>query len=64
MPRFTASVENVISARRAANTYQNASNNPANRANVGNGTGQGLPEIDEDHTSGLDMIMYALQKGR
>ena len=63
MPRFTASVENYLSSRRAQN-YQNAANNPANRANVGNGTGQGLPEIDEDRTSGFDMIQYALSKGR
>jgi len=63
MPRFTASVENYLNQRRAQN-YQNAANNPANRANVGNGTGQGLPEIDEDRTSGFDMIQYALSRGR
>jgi hypothetical protein len=63
MPRFTASVENLLQQRRSQ-TFNNPSNNPANRANVGSGTGQGLPEIDEDHTSGFDMIQYALSKGR
>lgn len=62
MPRFVASVENHLSNKRAQNR-NNASNNPANRANVGNGTGQGLPEIDVDKASGADLIQFALQRG-
>lgn len=62
MPRFVASVENHLSNRRRANA-SNANNNPANRANVGNGTGQGLPEIDVDKASGADLIQFALQRG-
>jgi len=62
MPRFVASVENHLSNRRAA-AVNNAANNPANRANVGNGTGQGLPEIDVDKASGAELIEFALQRG-
>lgn len=61
MPRFVASVENHLQSRRTAATQQ-AQDNPANRANVGNGTGQGLPEIS-DNASGAEMIMFALQRG-
>lgn len=62
MPRFVASVENHLQSRRAAANTQ-AQNNPANRANVGNGTGQGLAEMDIDKNSGAELIMYALQRG-
>ena len=63
MPRFVASVENRITTRRQQNSNYNPQNNPANRANVGSGTSQGLPEIDADKASGADLIMFALQKG-
>lgn len=62
MPRFVASVENHLQSRRTAANNQ-AQNNPANRANVGNGTGQGLAEVDIDKNSGAELIMYALQRG-
>jgi len=63
MPRFVASVENRIATRRQQANNYNPQNNPANRANVGNGTGSGLPEIDVDKASGADLIMFALQRG-
>lgn len=62
MPRFAASVENFVTTRRSQNN-NNPNNNPANRANVGNGTGSGLPEIDADKSSGAELIMYALSRG-
>jgi hypothetical protein len=63
MPRYAASVKSFINNRRSQNN-NNPRNNPANAANVGNGTGSGLPEIDADKASGADLIMFALQKGK
>ena len=63
MPRFVASVEHAVKGRVSRNTQQNsnAQSNPANRANVGTGTSNSIPEIDEK-ASGYDTIRFALQK--
>jgi len=62
MPRFVASVDHAVKGRQTRNINQNgAQNNPANRANVGNGTSSNMPEID-DKASGYDTIRFALQK--
>lgn len=63
MPRYAASIKNFINTRRSQNNG-NPRNNPANIANVGNGTGSGLPEIDADKASGADLIAFALQRGK
>lgn len=64
MPRFAASVDAAVKARNAkANTRTNAADNPGNRANVGNGTGGAIPELDPN-ASGFDTIRFALQRGK
>lgn len=62
MPRYVASVENFVNNRRSQN-QNNPNNNPGNRANVGNGTGSGLPEIDADKVSGAELLRFALSRG-
>ncbi len=61
MPRFVASVDHAVKGRQQRNVNQSAQTNPANRANVGNGTSSSLPELDEK-ASGYDTIRFALQK--
>jgi hypothetical protein len=63
MPRFVASVENVVKTKAAsARAKSNPENNPANKANVSN-TASAAPEIP-DNLSGYDTIRLALARMR
>src|SRR5215467_7674084 len=66
MPRFAASVDALVKSRgtngRGRNGTATAADNPANRANVGQGAP--VPEIDVNTTSGFDVIRFALSKGK
>lgn len=62
MPRFVASVENMVKTKGSRPTNRAASN-PANRANVGTSTSSALPEIDPN-ASGFDTIRFALSRGK
>lgn len=61
MPRFSSSLKHAVDARAVRNQANNSQSNPANRANVGNGTSNSIPEVDEK-ASGYDTIRFALQK--
>lgn len=63
MPRFVASVEQLVKGNRAKGANANAKNNPANRANIGNGSGNQIPDLDPN-ASGYDTISYALRRAQ
>jgi hypothetical protein len=62
MPRFVASVENMVKTK-GQRTNTRAASNPANRANVGTSTSSALPELDPN-ASGFDTIRFALARGK
>jgi hypothetical protein len=62
MPRFVASVENLVSSRQKQGNSAAASN-PANRANIGSGRESNIPELDPN-ASGYETIRYALSRQR
>lgn len=63
MPRFVASVEQLVKGNRAKGANNGAKNNPANRANIGNGSGNQIPDLDPN-ASGYDTISYALRRAQ
>lgn len=60
MPRFVASVEQMVKTK---GTTTRAASNPANRANVGTSTSSALPELDPNAT-GFDTIRFALSRAK
>ena len=63
MPRFVASVDNIVKNKSQNSRRTDAANNPANKANVGNSTSSALPELDAN-ASGFDTIKFALSRGK